>query len=415
MSGESSSDATSGAPSAADPSHLAAGPASGYIFQCQVALLEIVPHALANDDVAVSIEVFDDVAFHFDGGPPRAVIQVHHSLVSDRELIDTSAKLWNTLAIWAGEWEQLEAGESRVMTLLSTQRARPGTGLAALTAGARDDAHALSTLVAVAEDPQGAAGTKADRAAFLALGEVERAALLRNVRVIDGAPSAIGVRAQLEQVLAPSHESRYVASMADGVEGRWWPRVVAALASNGRIRGDEVRSDIDEVRRSLSQTALPILRLEDFSTAELPDANLNTALFLRCLKDIRASATRRAQAVDDYQRAFAHRSRWARRGLLGPGEYERYEDELFAQWVIACDRMLRTLKTDADDEARATAGHDLWDGLEVDVRKPLRVDTPDGFIQRGSLHQLAEDERLAWHPDVAGPIHAAVDAGEAAA
>jgi hypothetical protein len=28
----------------------------------------------------------------------------------------------------------------------------------------------------------------------------------------------------------------------------------------------------------------------------------------------------------------------------------------------------------------------------------LRPETPDGFIQRGSLHQLANDERLAWHP-----------------
>jgi hypothetical protein len=414
MNGESS-DVTSPVPQPADPSRLAAGPALGYIFQCQVALLEIVPHALANDDVAVSIEVFDDVAFQFDQGAPRAVIQVHHRLLSHRELTDTSAKVWNTLAIWAGEWEQLEAGESRVMTLLSTQHVRSGTGLAALTDAARDDAHALSTLVAVAEDPNGADGTRADRAAFLALGEVECAAMLSKVRVIDGAPPAVNVREQLEVLLAPSHEARYVASMADGVEGRWWPRVVAALASNGRIRADEVRSDIDEVRRSLSRTALPILRLEDFSAAELPGPDLDTALFLRCLHDIRASAARRAQAVDDYQRAFAHRSRWARRGLLGPGEYERYEDELFGQWVIACDRMLRTLTGGAGDEARATAGHDLWDALEVDVRKPLRTDTPDGFIQRGSLHQLAGDKRLAWHPDAAGPIHAALDTGEAAA
>jgi hypothetical protein len=414
MNGDPPSEIGSRAASAADPSRLAAGPTLGYVFQCQVALLGIVPHALANEDVAVSLEVFDDVAFQFDEGPPQAVIQVHHSILSDRELIDTSAKLWNTLAIWAGEWEQMDAGESRVMTLLTTQPARHGTGLAALTDLARDDDHALSTFVAVAEDPVGAAGTKNERAAFLALNEVERAAMLRNVRVIDGAPPAVDVRERLELLLSPSHETRYVPSMADGLEGRWWPRVVAALASNGQIRADEVRADIDEVRRSLSQTALPILRLEDFSASELPDPNLDAALFLRCLHTITVSAARLALAVDDYRRAFAHRSRWARRGLLGPGEFERYEDELFAQWVIACDRMLRTLEKDADETARAAAGHDLWDGLEADVRRPLRRDTLDGFIQRGSLHRLAEDQRLAWHPDAAGPIHAALDAGTVA-
>lgn len=401
--------------SAADRSHLAAGPALGYIFQCQIALLEIVPSALTNDDVAVTLEVFDDVAFHYDDGPPRAVMQVHHSVVGERELIDTSAKLWRTLGIWAGEWRQLEAGESRVMTLLSTQRARSGTGLAALTDVARDDDFALATLVTIAEDPRGAAGTEPGRGAFLALGEAERSAMLRNVRVIDGAPSAVDFRDRLEALLSPSHEARFIPSMADGVEGRWWPRVVAALESGGQIRADDVRADIDEVRRSLSQTALPILRLEDFAAGELPAADLGAALFLRCLHAIAASPVRLVLAVDDYRRAFAHRSRWARRGLLGPGEYERYEAELFAQWVLACDRMLRGLESGADEKTRASAGHDLWDGLEVDVRKPLRVDTPDGFIQRGSLHQLAEDERLAWHPDAAGPIHSALAVRESAA
>jgi hypothetical protein len=398
-----------------DPTHLAAGPALGYVYQFQVALLELVPHALANGDVEVSLEVFDDVAFDFAAGSPRSVFQVHHSLIGDRELLDTSAKLWNTLGIWAGEWERLQPGESRVMTLLSTQRVRPGTGLASLTDEHADLKHALSTLVAVAEDPSGAAGTADDRAAFLALSDAERRELVRNVRVIDGAPPAVDMHERLETALAPTHERRYIASMADAVEGWWWPRVATALASGGTVHAADLRAAIDDARRSLSSTALPILRLEDFSGAELPSLDPSDARFVRCLHTIAASAVRRSRAVDDYRRAFAHRSRWARRGLLGPGEYERYEGDLLAQWVIACDRMLRALSENADATARAAAGHDLWDTMEADVRQPLRPSTADSFIQRGSLHQLAEDERLAWHPDAAGDLHRALNEGEAAA
>lgn len=399
----------------ADPSHLAAGPALGYVYQFQVALLELVPFALASDDAEVSLEVFDDVAFDFGAGrPPRSVFQIHHSLVAERELLDTSAKLWKTLAIWAGEWGRLEPGESRVMTLLSTQQARPGTGLAALTEQHRDPEDALTKLLAVANDPAGPAGTAEDRAAFLALPENERREMVGNIRMVDGAPQAVDMHERLRQALAPTHEQRYIASMADAVEGWWWPRVATALTTGGRVHAEDLRAAIDDARRSLSNTALPILRLEDFSAAELPSVDTADARFLRCLQAIAASAVRRSCAVDDYRRAFAHRSRWARRGLLGPSEYDRYEDDLLAHWIIACDRMLRALSEQADATTRARAGHDLWDTMEADVRQPLRPDTTDSFIQRGSLHQLADDERLAWHPDAAGQIYSALHDVEAA-
>ena len=392
--------------------HSAAGPALGYIYQFQAALLELIPHALAGRDAQATLEVFDDVAFDFEAGQAKSVFQIHHSLRSDRELLDTSAKTWRTLAIWAGEWARLDAGETRVMTLLSTQRARAGSGLQALKIAHRNADHAFDELTNVAAAADGSAGTAADREAFLALPAMEQRALLENVTVADGALQATESRARLVQLLAPTHEQRFIESMADAVEGWWWPRVAAALASGLAIRADEVRVAIDEARRSLSDRALPILRLEDFQGGEFPVLHPQTARFLLCLHAIAASGVRLDQALDDYRRTFAHRSRWARRGLLGPGEYERYEDDLYGQWLIASDRMLRKLPAEANADARASAGHDLWDVMESDVRQPLRPETGDSFIQRGSLHQLADDERLAWHPTAAETLRTAAG-GEA--
>jgi hypothetical protein len=374
------------------------------VYQFQSALLDLIPHALAGWDAQATLEVFDDVAFEFGAGHALTVFQIHHSVLSDRELLDTSAKTWRTLAIWAGEWSVLGADATRVMTLVTTQHARAGSGLAALTALGRDVDHALTTLTAIAAATDGAAGTAADRATFLDLPSAERRALLDNVTVADGALRATHAHARLVELLAPTHEDRFIESMADMVEGWWWPRVAAALTGGLAIRADELRVAIDEARRSLSDRALPILRLEDFHGSEFPPLDLDTARFLLCLRVIAASRVRLDQALDDYRRAFAHRSRWARRGLLGPGEYERYEDDLFGQWLIASDRMLRKLPAAADAAALASAGHDLWDALESDVRQPLRPETGDSFIQRGSLHQLADDERLAWHPTAASAV-----------
>jgi hypothetical protein len=396
-------------------SHSASGPALGYLYQFQVALLELTAHALVGRDAEATLEVFDDVAFDFGAGHPKSVLQVHHSVVSARELLDTSAKVWRTLAIWAGEWDALEATETRVMTLITTQRARAGTGIEALTAAHRNVDYAFTTLAAIAADSDGSSGTADDRAAFLKLTPAEQRALLDNVVVADGAVMGTEVRTRLVELLTPTHERRFIESMADSVEGWWWPRVTAALSDGMPVHADEVRVAVDEARRSHSDRALPILRLEDFQGDEFPALDLETARFLLCLKAIAASGIRLNQALDDYRRAFAHRSRWARRGLLGPGEYERYEDDLFGQWLIASDRMLRKLTEHSEAQALASAGHDLWDAMESEVRQPLRPETGDSFIQRGSLHQLADDERLAWHPTAAETIRDALAGGMAAA
>ncbi|MEV4422473.1 ABC-three component system protein [Patulibacter sp. NPDC049589] len=358
--------------------------------------------------------MFDDVSFDFGAGSPRSVIQVHHGINSTRELLDTSAKVWRTFAIWTDAWRDLDAAEDVVMTLVSTQPARAGSGIASLRPGSRDLNHAIETLTAVAEERGGAKGTAADRARFLSLDEAERRALLSRVTVADEAARATDVRAELKRILQPSHEERFVASMADQVEGAWWPLVVTALQTKQPIGIDAIGETVDEARRALSDNALPILRLEDFSDDELPPGDPQNARYIRCLLEIKASARRREQAIEDFGRAFAHRSRWGRRGLLGPLEFERYEGDLLAQWLIASDRMLREVDGETEDERLAAAGHTMWDVLEADVRQPLRPHTTDTFIQRGSLHGLANDERLAWHPNAARGFHEVSDVEDSA-
>src|SRR2546423_966326 len=102
--------------------HHAAGAAVGYLFQVEQALLKLTPSALADEDASVSVELYDDVAFQRKAGSAKEVLQIHHSVNSSRELLDTSAKTWRTLAIWAQEWDALETSERRDMTLLTTQR-----------------------------------------------------------------------------------------------------------------------------------------------------------------------------------------------------------------------------------------------------------------------------------------------------
>lgn len=395
-------------------SHTAAPSALGYIYQCEVALLGSLPHALAGRDVLTTIEVFDDVAFDFGDGTAREVLQVKHHQRSVRDLIDTSADLWRTLGIWSDEWAAGAADEGREMTLMTTQPCRAGSAVEALTNRARDDAAALSRLRAIATDPNAARGTKDDRDRFVKLEASEQEALVRHIRVADAQVDAAAIGDELRALLMPTHEERFIDAMRDGVEGWWLRRVVTHLHDGAPISVDELRAVIDDVRRQLSDQSLPVLEDEDFDASEMPELDPARVRFVLQLKLIGASNPRIDQAIVNYRRAFAHRSRWARRGLIGPVELGRYEDRLCEEWEIRRDRMRRRLAADAGDDERRNAGHDLWDEMEVEADIRLR-DVPELFAQRGSLHQLADVERVGWHPDFVDRLRDLLEEAETAA
>jgi len=386
------------------PTHLAAGSALGYVFQLQVALVELLGPALAQEEASVCLEVLDDISLEHQSGKAPKLIQVHQSTGS-RQLTDASPKVWRTLGIWASHWERLESDESLILTLHTTQTVQDESGIAALTLAHRDVGHALERLDVVAGDTTGSRGTADDRKLFLQLSEAERRALLSAVTVVDGAAPPVDARAELIKGLMGTNEAQYVPSMADVIDGWWWGRIPEALATKEPILSAELRAQVDEARRMHSANALPIFKLDSFDAGDLPDFDPASARFMQCLLAIKATQERCSEAAEDYQLSGAHRSRWVRRGLIGVGEMDRFDDNLRKHWRISSERMLRHLADQEDENLRARTGHDLWDEMEQASLPPLRRDTPDKFIQRGTFHQLADDKKVAWHPDSVGEVH----------
>jgi hypothetical protein len=367
--------------------------------------MHLLSSALLVEECWVQLEVVDDVSLAFQDGRPPKVIQVH-SEAGSRALTDRSEKVWKTIGIWSRQVAQADPSPDSDFVLVSTQTAQDDSGVSLLRAGNRRPDEARSRLEAAASDIPGAETTAKDRAAFLDLSESRRKSLVERILVDDEAMPAVEMRSALTKALTPTHDVRFLDDMAAAVEGWWWGRVPIALKTSEAIGSEELRAQIDAARRRLSDASLPIIRdLEKFEKGDLPEGDLSGELFLDRLEAIRASATRREAAVSDYRLAFAHRSRWTRQGLVTLDEIGTYDDRLVGHWSQGCDEMLRHLQPDADDGTRSTAGHDLWDEMEKGNFTPIRRETTEPFIQKGSFHQLANDERVSWHPDSAAPMY----------
>jgi hypothetical protein len=172
---------------------------------------------------------------------------------------------------------------------------------------------------------------------------------------------------------------------------------------------------MSDLRESFRQDSLPIDDdLLAFDLDEATQAAHADSMFVRQLEIITAGKKRIAAAVRDYYRAFEQRSRWLRDDLLLVGDLSRYERTLIEEWELVFEGVKDALGETAAEDAKQKAAHEVLRWAET-VSLPIRPSVTTPFVTRGSLHMLADEARLGWHPDFQDRLGALLVANEPSA
>lgn len=369
----------------------------GYLYQCRFALFKAIEATRDAPGADISIERFDDVAFEQNGDPVE-LIQTKHHLAGKGSLSDASTDLWKTLRVWA---ERSAADSATVLSsrffLITTATAPSGSAASLLRAEGRNETEALALLEASAAASTSATNAPAYKA-FAALSPTLRLGLLEAMTVLDAAPDALDLQADIEAELHHAAKTQHVPALVERLEGWWFRQVIVSLSVAGAppIPVVAVDAKIDELRESLHLDALPVDFAELDVTQEILDEH-DGRLFVRQLRDIEVAPKRIEWAIRDYYRAFEQRSRWTRDDLLVDNELQRYERGLIEAWEprfeSACEEC-----DGRDDAGRIAAGRQIYQWAERDADFPLRS-VRQRFLTHGSFHILANRLALGWHPD----------------
>jgi len=232
---------------------------------------------------------------------------------------------------------------------------------------------------------------------FLALAPDARAAFVQAMLVLDGSAQALDLEPLLHRELRRTAEPRLVPALADRLLGWWYGRVVGHLMDpgSGPIFGEEVELQIDDLRDKFASDNLPIDSTDDEGVALLDH---DDRAFVRQLQLIAANDKLLELAIRDYKRAYRQKARWARDGLLFTGELDQYERRLVDEWEHH-EAFVRQRRGESDtEEELQRRGMELYETVQSSPTwiRP-RVEEP--FVVRGSLHKLADEIRVGWHPD----------------
>jgi len=370
----------------------------GYLYQMRVALLWSLQKLPTGADFVVSVETLDDVTFETKGGTPQELVQTKHHRSREAALTNASPDLWKSLRIWfeAAEADLIMSGTS--LHLLTTAVAPVGSAASRLRGRDRDVEGALSALATTAQSSRSKANGAA-YAAFLKAEPEQRRALLDSIIVIDGAPTMANIDQELRTVVFSAVERKHLESFLERLEGWWIRRVLRQLATTGdRIRAEELETQMADLREQFKQEALPIDDdLLDFILDDATQAAHAGSTFVRQIELTKANRRRVANAIHDYYRAFEQRSRWLREDLVYIDEIHKYERRLIDEWDRVFAAMRDEIGDAAADEVKERAARDVLRWAEQsDI--PIRPRVTEPFVTRGSLHMLADVQRVGWHP-----------------
>ncbi|HVL75923.1 MAG TPA: ABC-three component system protein [Noviherbaspirillum sp.] len=380
----------------------------GYLYQVRIALLWAIRQSRVGD-FAVSIETLDDVSFE-TGGDPMAVLQTKHSLNAAAVLSDLSPDLWKTLRIWMVGLASGEVPASASRFLISTAHAPSGTACSALGIDAvtRNVAEAARRLKHAATTSSNAELQSAFES-YLELGDEAREQLLSRIYVVSAQPDALAIQEQLNAELyhVSLHHQELSVQM---LEGWWFKRVLQELVYQGQgILRAEIDAQIADIQESLKPDSLPIDEEIDalmVALDQLPE--FASRPFYKQIELVGGSQTRIRNAITSYLQAFRQRSAWTRHNLLFDADLEKYDRRLLTEWELQRAQVCDELGPEATAAAMASAGRAILKWAE-DAHVPIRTGVSVPWVCRGSLHMLAEDRRLGWHPEFETRLKAIFD------
>lgn len=379
-------------------SHDASSSAIGYLYQTDWALLELLRGARDRPDQAMTIELFDDVAWDKDG-EVQELLQLKHHQKSAGSLSDMSVDLWKTLKVWLDTPAFADVG-GPLLTLLTTSDCGPGTAASHLGPGSDRDTGQALDLLNTAASASTSATTAAARAKWIDTPLSSRISMVERIRILGGAirieDVETHVRSEISWALPIGQEETFLSLF-----WQWWRRVALDLLQKRRGRVDvlEAQQQVQVIRDMFVPDNLPTLvelsQIDEDTLVQSYDAHI----FVHQLRWVNVGTTHLRKAVGDYYRAVTQTTEWIDRSLIGLNELGTFEDNLVDEWERAYADMMEDLDIDADQALRQNMGRELWRKLRDSTGVAVRSRYTDTFFARGKRHELADRHLIGWHPD----------------
>lgn len=379
--------------------HDASQQGLGYIYQSQCALYLLLDSE--DSDVNICIEKFDDISFHKEKDPYLQLQVKNHSSVG--EITDTSTDFWRTIKAWIDNILFNPNLIQNTHFCIITTNTIAKDSIIEKIQNQTDIDNIYSSLVAIAQN--GKNNCKSDSSStykrydsFLNTSPDIMKKLIQSMKIQPAFPGPTAINEKIFNKLQLFTSKQTIQIVYDRLLGWWYRKIIECLSSIDPvlISYDELRREICNITSELRDDNLPI----DVTDKEIEciEKTEDVNILTKQLKIINSKQARINNALKNYYKTYAQRSKWIRENLVTPEEIDQYDQRLIDEWDFQFSESTNGIDENSTDKDKINAGNKIFTEL-MNQDNPIRKNFTDKTISRGSFNGLANEKTIGWHPD----------------
>ena len=380
--------------------HDASQQALGYIYQSQCALYLLLDSE--DPDVNVCIEKFDDISFHKEQDPYLQLQVKYHS--SNGEITNTSTDFWRTIKAWI---DNIQVNPNRlqntVFCIITTNTIAKDSIIEKIQNKTDSIDNIYSMLVTIAQNGKSNCDSTSSIIykrydSFLNVHPDIIKKLIQSIKIQPDFPNPTSINYKIFNKLQLFTSKQTIQIVYDRLLGWWYRKIVECLSSIEPvlISFDELRREICNITSELRDDNLPI----DVTDKEVEciEKSEDVNILTKQLKIINSRQARINNALKNYYKTYAQRSKWLRESLVTPEEIDQYDKRLIDEWDFQFSENTNNIDENSTNDDKINAGNKIFTEL-MNQDNPIRKNFTDKTISRGSFNGLANEKTIGWHPD----------------
>ncbi|CAD5277567.1 MULTISPECIES: ABC-three component system protein [unclassified Imperialibacter] len=379
--------------------HSAAGSFAGYLYQ-----IERVLYWVSKSDVRlVALETEDDVVAQFSGSsnPKKILEQAKHSLSDKIPYSNRSVDLWKSLSIWVSQVMDSEYDHSKDYYSLVSSKSMSSSRLIKRIVDSKSDPIIFETcvdeLLDIANSPSTSIKEFTDTVLLCPRKDLE--SLLKKVEIHDQTETAntkqlkeflrlnlsIGKNVPIEAVFRA-----LIGFVTEQIMTKW------RLGEDFVIERDSIVNETNRLIVLYHNKSFIEKTVESIPISDAAIESERQSLFVEQLRLIEGEDQEILNAINNFLRAEAEKSRFAVEGEILPSAFQNYYDDLKQKWfsVFKPKKRLGSGKDRLED-----VGYDIYYST-ISYKGKLNGQEPQQtYTHEGAYHFLANRLEIGWHPN----------------
>lgn len=369
----------------------------GYGLQVRQMLYELLN---CNCDSVVSVEKFDDVAV--ECGNQITAIQTKSALSNRNPVSDKAVDLWKTLYNWI---MALKAGELPLdfTTFTLVINTHKGGQIVEWLHQASNENQAKEVYLKIKELFIGEDGSyivQSDSINAYVVAFIEEQNRKYVLQIIEKFKLVIMDEGHTQKVYDEFKAKTYIPEdikllVFDKILG-WIDRITALQIEQGKVMQvtkEDFNKEMTLIQKQVNQNKSLVELAQNPSDTEIELEKEEFRTYLRQLQIIDLAYEDQLIAINDYLKAFANRTIWAKTGDVNEEILENFYDDLKKRWRTKRN-IVELDKTDWDEVKRGQYLYNICQ--DEDVNNAIIV-APHSF-KNGCYHHLADQLYIGWHP-----------------